>query len=821
MKVLKFGGTSVGTPEAILQAIKLIEQAEKQVPVIIVVSAFSGVTNTLLSLGEVASTGDKSYEEELYDLEKRVVESIQQTIPIAVQTDVLVSTKILLNDLEDLLQGIYLIRELSPQTKDLLLSFGERISVQVIHKILSSRGHRSALLHSNELIVTNSRFGKAVLNKQETNKRIKEAIDQSPSGIFIAAGFIASNEEGIMTTLGRGGSDYSAAIYASAVDAYALEIWTDVDGVMTADPNKVKKTYTINKMSYTEAMELSHFGAKIIYAPTIEPVCAKNIPLYIKNTFNPDFQGTVIGSDLERDKRDKDSLNSLIRGISYIEDIVVVNVKGSGMIGVPGIAKRLFETLSVRSINIILITQASSEHNITFSIVKDDLSEALEALEHEFSLERETGQIQAFEVKEDMAILAIVGEHMMDKVNVAGRMFSILGRNGISIVAIAQGSSESNISVVIHKRHARKALNALHETYFSLEKKIHLYLAGLGNVGKVLLKQIHQQTKQLAQNYQIEISVCGVINTKKMLVSEDGLDQSQIFKLLQKGEKADIDKFVKRIRELNLRNSVFVDCTASKHIAGLYLDLISSSIGVVAANKIACSSDMEYYRQLKKKSLRNNTPFFFETNVGAGLPVINTLGDLLKSGDHIISIEGILSGTLNYLFNHLSKDKSFSSVLRDAKAKGYTEPDPREDLSGYDVVRKILILSREAGTDLEMEDVALKAFMPNECMQADNVDSFMNILPAYDTHFEEVLAKAEAKDKKLRYIARYKDNKITASLEEIDSSHPFYHLEGQDNMLLFYTKRYPTYPLVIRGAGAGAEVTASGVFADVIRTISN
>ncbi|HMH34430.1 MAG TPA: bifunctional aspartate kinase/homoserine dehydrogenase I, partial [Puia sp.] len=657
---------------------------------------------------------------------------------------------------------------------------------------------------------TDSQFGSAVVEPTITDQRIRNYFSQAAESVFVLPGFIAADIHGNNTTLGRGGSDYTAAIVASALDAEILEIWTDVSGMMTADPRLVSNARVIPHISYQEAMELSHFGAKVIYPPTIQPVMNKGIPVWIKNTFAPDDKGTIV-------ERVSTKNGGSIRGISSINKIALLSLEGSGMVGIPGFSKRLFEALSSEKINVILITQGSSEHAICVGVEEHNTARAKMAVDRAFDHEINMGKVEPLIVEKNLAIVALVGDNMKSHPGISGKMFGTLGRNGVNVRAIAQGSSERNISAVVAVADVKKTINILHEEFFeTTNKQLNLFITGTGNVGSRLLDQIRQQDQYLQQNLRLQLRVVGLANSRKMLFNDEGIDLGKWKALLDKGEPMMITEFIKGIQSKNLRNAVFVDVTANQDVASSYDLLLEKSISVVACNKIACSSPFNYYRKLKDLAREYNAKFLFETNVGAGLPVIGTLNDLLRSGDKVNRIEAVLSGTLNFVFNHYNGRKSFASVVKQAQDEGYTEPDPRLDLGGTDVMRKIMILAREAGITMEMEEIENNSFMPASCMQG-SVADFYAAMAEEELHFKNLYESAEANGKKLKFVARYQEGKASVGLQQIDPQHDFYHLYGKDNVVLFYTDRYPEQPLVIKGAGAGAEVTASGVFADIIR----
>ncbi|MDO1448646.1 bifunctional aspartate kinase/homoserine dehydrogenase I [Rhodocytophaga aerolata] len=811
MKVLKFGGTSVKSPEMIRKVGSIVKDALAQEPVALVFSAMSGVTDQLANVAMLASQGNDTYIQSFKEIEKRHMSAVSELLPVHNQSYVLADVKVLLNELEDVLQGLFLLKELTPKSRDFVMSFGERLNSSIITEYFKTLGLPAELADCRKLILTDNNFGNAAVNFEVTYKRIADHFNGS-ANLLIFPGFIGATELNETTTLGRGGSDYTAAIIAAAINASLLEIWTDVDGMMTADPRKVKKTFTLEQLSYKEALELSHFGAKVLYPPSVQPVLAKNIPLKIKNTFNPSAPGTLITEQTGHS-------NLAIKGISSIDSVALVTLNGSGMVGVSGFAMRLFSALARKRINVILITQASSEHSITVAIAPVDAPAAKQLIEEEFSRELQAGQVEPVVVEEGQSVLAIVGENMRNTPNISGRLFSALGKNGINVRAIAQGSSENNISFVISQTDSRKALNVIHEAFFlSGTKVLNIFLIGTGLVGSTLLEQLQSQADYLLTNHSVEIRVAGVANRRKMFFEEEGIHLSEWKKALESSnEPMERAIFAKKMHELNLRNSILVDCTASAEIVELYEAALKHGISIVTPNKVACSGPYDTYRHLKQLASRRGVKFLYETNVGAGLPVIKTLNDLTQSGDKIIRIEAILSGTLNFLFNEHKAGVSFSSVVKQAQELGYSEPDPRIDMNGVDVARKILILSREAGANLEFSDVVSENFLPDDCRKATSVEEFFQILPRYDEYFENIRRKTESEGRRQRYVAVYENNTAKTGLRTVDQSHPFYQVEGNDNMVLFTTERYKARPLIVKGAGAGAAVTAAGVFADIIR----
>ena len=805
MKVLKFGGSSVGNPQSIQEIKKIIEKQSERL--IIVFSAFKGITDKLNTLCDLASSKDRNFFKIYNEIEGLHLDFINALFKESERNELLHRVNSLLKELSNIVNGIYLLGDITPKIQDKVLSFGEQLSSLILSYVIPN----SELLDVRNIIKTNSDFGAAKVNFSVTNRLVKFKF-KSFSKIAIVPGFIASNERNETTTLGRGGSDFTAAIFAAAIDASRLEIWTDVDGFMTADPKKVSKAFAIESLSYAEAMELSHFGAGVIYTPTIQPVYQKNIEIVIKNTFNPDAKGTIIK------KNGAPNSNRHIKGISSIDDINLITLQGPGLVGTRSIASRLFVTMARCNIHIVLITQASSEYSITFGINPKNTKVAIEELEAEFESEIKLRQELKIMVEKDLSIIAIVGEQMKNTPGISANLFASLGRNGISVIATAQGSSELNISVVIKKESLKKALNVIHEGFFlSHIRELHLFLIGLGTVGKSLLEQIKLQKDKLLKEHRLNINVIGISNSKKTLMNQDGIDLDKYKETLEsQGEKADIDLFIQKMKYLNLRNSVFIDCTANEKIAGTYSAVLNSFISVVTANKIACSSDYATYKKLKTIAMDRNVKFMFETNVGAGLPVISTLNDLIRSGDNILRLEAVLSGTLNYIFNILSDQVKFSKAVEMAKEKGYSEPDPRIDLSGVDVVRKLLILAREAGYNLDSKDIEIKTFLPDDCFKG-SIENFWEKIKEYDADFEKRWKQLSKDNKRLRYVALLENGKATIELMEVNSNHPAYSLEDSNNIIMLTTERYREQPMIIRGYGAGAEVTAAGVFADIIR----
>ncbi len=811
MQVLKFGGSSVANANNINSVIAIVNQSSKKNNnIIIILSALGGTTDALLEVATLASNTDNSYKEKLFALELRHLSTVKDLIPIDQQSSLLSMVKKRFNEIEDTINGVFLLKELSERTKDSIISNGELLSSQIFAGKLRSLNINNTWKDARELIITDSQFGSANVDLIATNKNIQAFFFSLETPICVIPGFIASDKNGSTSTLGRGGSDYTAAIVAAALNVSVVEIWTDVSGMMTADPRLVSNAKIIEQISYQEAMELSHFGAKVIYPPTIQPVMSKRIPVWIKNTFAPQESGTLIENVSSKN-------GGSIRGISSINKFALLSLEGSGMIGIPGFSKRLFEALSNEKINVILITQSSSEHSICVGIEEINTDKAKEAVDRAFAYEIEIKKVEPLVVEKDLAIVALVGDNMKNHPGISGKMFSVLGKNGVNIRAIAQGSSERNISAVIAKQDVKKAINVLHEEFFETTyKQVNLFISGTGNVGSRLLAQLQQQIEYLHDHLRLQVRVTGIANSKKMLFNDDGIDLSKWKDLLLTGDEMSMNSFIAIIQKKNLRNSVFIDVTANDGVAKSYPHFLQKSISVVACNKVACSSSYEYYKSLKDLAREFNALFLFETNVGAGLPVIGTLNDLLRSGDKVNRIEAVLSGTLNFVFNNYNSEKSFAAVVRQAQAEGYTEPDPRLDLSGTDVMRKIMILARETGEKIEMEDISNNSFMPSSCMNGD-VENFYKEMENHEEHFKKLVEEARQAGKKLKFVAKYENGKASVGLLHIDPQHDFYHLYGKDNAVLFYTDRYTEQPLVIKGAGAGAEVTASGVFADIIR----
>ncbi len=812
MQVLKFGGSSVAHSDAIKRICSLLEKKPKG-RYAIVVSALENITDQLIQCGKLASKRKNIYKNILKKIEIRHLNIIRELFSISYQSHLISWIKKNINDLENLCDGIFQVEELSKRSLDKIMSFGELSSSFLIAEKLKQFGLDVICKDSRDLIITDSQFGCAQVDFITSNHHIIQFFRETTSEYIVLPGFIGSTLENETTTLGRGGSDYTAAILSAAISASLLEIWTDVSGMMTANPKIVNQAFPIKEISYEEAMELSHFGAKVIYPPTIHPAMKKHIPIQIKNTFSPIDPGTLIYMNKNT------NISQPVTGISGIQNIALLTLEGSGMIGIPGYSKRLFEALSCEKINVIFITQSSSEHSITTGIHETDIIKAKTVIDSEFSKEIHQKRIDPLRIEKNLCIIAVIGDKMKNLHGTSGKMFSSLGRNSINIRAIAQGSTEKNISAVIRKTDFKKALNTLHEVFFeSPPKQINLFICGVGKVGSKLMEQIDQQKNYLLKELKLQVRVIGLANSKKMYFNDHGIKLSDWKKNInQKGINMNIYSFMEKVWKFNLRNSLFVDNTASKEMAMTYDKFLKNGIGVITCNKIACSSDYDHYKKLKTLSRHFKAPFLFETNVGASLPVISTLNDLINSGDKINKIEAVLSGSLNFIFNHFLGKKYFLEVVKEAQLKGYTEPDPRIDLSGLDVMRKILILSRECGSSLELSDIHQKSFLPETCSNSSSIEDFYQKLHRHRDYFLKIRNEAEKYKKRLRFIARYENGVASVGLESVLQIHPFFQLEGKDNMVLYNTYRYAEQPLIIKGAGAGAEVTASGVFSDIIK----
>ena len=811
MKVMKFGGTSVGSVESIL-SLKRIVEAEKE-QVIVVVSALGGITDKLIATSQLALKGDETWKDEFESMMQRHHSMVEAIITDSnKRTTLLTTLDDLFEQLRSIYYGVFLIHDLSPKTQATIVSYGERLSSHIVG-VLINNGQR---YNSRDFIKTVRKQGKHVLDAELTNHLVREAFksictdSKAGTTIPVVPGFISRDHDtGETTNLGRGGSDYTAAIIAAALNASVLEIWTDVDGFMTADPRVIKTAYTINELSYVEAMELCNFGAKVVYPPTIYPVCVKNIPIRVKNTFNPEHPGTLIKQKIENDHR-------MIKGISSIKGTTLITVTGLSMVGVIGVNRRIFSTLAENGISVFMVSQASSENSTSIGVRDEDAERAVEVLNQEFSKEIVTGAMFPMHAESGLATIAIVGENMKHTPGIAGKLFGTLGRSGISVIACAQGASETNISFVVDAKYLRKSLNVLHDSFFLSEYKVlNLFICGIGTVGGNLIEQINSQYKMLKENRQLKLKVVGIASSKKAIFNRDGIDLRTYKEQMANASASNIQRLKEEIIGMNIFNSVFVDCTASADVAALYQDFLDHNISVVTANKIAASGPYADYHKLKQTALQRGIKFLFETNVGAGLPIIGTINDLLNSGDKILRIEAVLSGTLNFIFNTISADVPFSETVRLAKEKGYSEPDPRIDLCGKDVIRKLVILTREAGYKVEQSDVEKNLFMPDSFFEGP-IDDFWKNLPTLDADFETRRKVLEAEDKRWRFVAKMEGGKTSVSLEAVGQHHPFYGLEGSNNIVLLTTERYKEYPMLIQGYGAGASVTAAGVFANIM-----
>ena len=812
MQVLKFGGTSVASAENIEKVISIVRGALATGPVVLVVSALGGTTDALIGVGRTAEGGDDGYRQGLRQLELRHRAAAEALLPsLEAQQEFQPWLTAQFGELARLADGIFALGELSARTLDQLMSYGELLSSRLVVAAVQARHLPAAWADSRQLIRTNSRFGAAQVDEAATEKLVRDFQAKTTESLWVAPGFIASDAQGYTTTLGRGGSDYTAAILAAALQADKLEIWTDVSGMLTADPRLVRSARPIARISYEEAMELSHFGAKVLYAPTVQPVRQRGIPMWIKNTFAPHDPGTLV-------EVAPPPTAGVVRGMSSIGSLALLNLEGGGMVGVPGFAARLFAALARARINVVLITQSSSEHSICVGVNEGDVPVAQAVVDEEFAGEIATGRLDPLRPETGLAIVALVGESMKNHPGISGRLFGALGHNGVNIRAIAQGASERNISTVIRATDVRKAINVLHEEFFEATyKQVNLFLLGPGNVGGKLLGQLHQQQEYLRDKLGLDLRVVAIANSRHCLVSEEaGLDLANWPAELDQAPKLSLEEFTQLIVDKNLRNSIFVDVTANPAAASQYAPLLAKSVAVVACNKVAASGPYASYRQLRQLARDFNTKFLYETNVGAALPVIGTLGDLTRSGDVVRRMQAVLSGTLNFVFNNYDGSRPFAEVVRQAQDEGYTEPDPRLDLNGSDVARKILILAREAGQPLEMSDVANESFLPASCLAGD-VAAFYEQLAVHEPHFRALYDAAASQGKRLKFVAQYADGQAAVGLQQIAPGHDLYELRGKDNVVLFYTDRYPEQPLVVKGAGAGAEVTASGVFADIIR----
>ena len=810
MKVLKFGGTSVGSVDSILSLKKIVESQTEQV--VVVVSALGGITDKLIYTSQLAVKGDDLYKTEFNDMVTRHHNMVNTIITDKAQRDQLINIlDELLEELRSIYYGVYLIRDLSAKTMAAIVSYGERLSSHIVTALITG----ATRLDSRDFIKTEQKRGKHVLDSELTNKLVRsnflssnsERLKSSP---IVVPGFISADEHsGEITNLGRGGSDYTASIIAAALDADSLEIWTDVNGFMTADPRVIRTAYTINELSYVEAMELCNFGAKVIYPPTIYPVCIKNIPIKVKNTFNPEDPGTIIKDKIENDRKP-------IKGISSINGTTLITVTGLSMVGVIGVNRRIFTALADNGISVFMVSQASSENSTSIGVRDEDAENAVAVLNDEFAKEIETGAMFPMHAESGLATVAIVGENMKHTPGIAGKLFGTLGRSGISVIACAQGASETNISFVVDSKYLRKSLNVIHDSFFLSEYKVlNLFVCGIGTVGGNLLKQISSQYEELMHTRRLKLNVVGIASSKNAIFCRDGIDLTNYKEALKQSPCTNIQQLHDEVIGMNIFNSVFVDCTASTEVASLNQSFLEHNISVVAANKVAASSDFESYLNLKKTALKRGVKFLFETNVGAGLPIIGTINDLRNSGDKILKIEAVLSGTLNFIFNEIAEDVPFSETVRKAKEQGYSEPDPRIDLSGKDVVRKLVILTREAGYQVEQEDVEKHLFIPNEMFEG-SIEEFWKKLPTLDADFERKREVLQQENKKWRFVAVMDHGKTSVELKAVDQHHPFYDLEGSNNIVMLTTERYKEYPMLIQGYGAGADVTAAGVFANIM-----
>ena len=808
MKVMKFGGTSVGSVKSILSLKKIVETEARTQPVVVVVSALDGITDKLIATSKMAREGDEHYREEFDAMVTRHHQMIEAIIQDEKKRiDLFNNIDQLFEQLKSIYFGVFLIHDLSKKTEDAIVSYGERLSSHIVAAMVKN----GVRMNSRDFIRTQKKQGKHVIDADLTTELVKENFkDLNDKTIYVVPGFIARDRDSHETTnLGRGGSDYTASIIAAVLNAEVLEIWTDVDGFMTADPKVIKTAYTINELSYIEAMELCNFGAKVIYPPTIYPVCVKNIPIRVKNTFNPEHPGTLIKAKIDNDQKP-------IKGISSIKGTTLITVTGLSMVGVIGVNRRIFTTLANKGISVFMVSQASSENSTSIGVRDEDATAAAEALNAEFAKEIETGAMFPMQVESGLATIAIVGENMKQTPGIAGKLFGTLGRSGISVIACAQGASETNISFVVDGKFLRKSLNVLHDSFFLSEYKVlNIFICGIGTVGGMLLEQIRTQQQFLMQSRRLKLNVVGISDVDNFVLDRDGIDLDNYEKILRVGFAANTEHMRDEIVKMNIFNSVFVDCTASKQIAQLYQTFLEHNISVVAANKIAASSDYESYLKLKQTARDRGVWFRYETNVGAGLPIIGTINDLCNSGDKILKIEAILSGTLNFIFNEIAADVPFSETVRRAKEQRYSEPDPRIDLSGTDVIRKLVILTREAGYKVEQDDVEKHLFVPNDYFEG-SLDDFWKRLPELDADFEARRQKLEAENKRWRFVATMENGKTNVALKEVPYGHPFYGLEGSNNIVLLTTERYKEYPMLIQGYGAGAAVTAAGVFANIM-----
>ena len=806
MKVLKFGGTSVGSVESILSLKAIVEKEAQKQPIIVVVSALGGITDKLIATSLLAQKGDEAWKDEFQAMVERHHKMIDTIITDPRKREQLFNiVDSLFEQLRSIYFGVYLIHDLSKKTQDAIVSYGERLSSNIVATLVQG----AKWYDSREFIKTVRKNHKNTLDSELTNRLVRRTFSDLQR-ISLVPGFISKDRDtDEITNLGRGGSDYTAAIIAAALDAEILEIWTDVDGFMTADPRVIKTAYTIKELSYIEAMELCNFGAKVVYPPTIYPVCVKNIPIRVKNTFNPDGEGSIIKQKVANNDKP-------IKGISSINGTTLITVAGLSMVGVIGVNRRIFTALADNGISVFMVSQASSENSTSIGVRDQDAAEAVEVLNGEFAKEIETGAMYPMHAENGLATIAVVGENMKNTPGIAGKLFGTLGRAGISMIACAQGAPQTNISFVVKSEHLRKALNAIHDSFFLSEYKVlNLFVCGVGTVGGQLLEQIHNQYEELKRTKRLKLNVVGIATSKKALFNSDGIDLANYRELLADANESNESKLRDAIIEMNCFNSVFVDCTASKEVAEIYQPLLEHNISVIAANKIAASSSYEKYARLKETALARGVLFRYETNVGAGLPIIGTINDLRNSGDVILKIEAVLSGTLNFIFNEISADVTLSEAVRRAKEQGYSEPDPRIDLSGKDVIRKLVILAREAGYKVEKTDVEAHLFIPDEFFEG-NIDEFWKNMPKLDADFEARRKQLDAEGKRWRFVATFDHGKLSVALKEVDCTHPFYNLQGSNNIVALTTERYREYPMLIQGYGAGASVTAAGVFANIM-----